>query len=103
MSTCKGSSSSAKEGRGNLVGEQRALALESLKESYRWKRLLPQLSQKDMETVESFINSNSTASKDEFVHRLNRMFLDQPNKPRKWALITELLLSVAITAEPPQR
>ena len=49
------------------------------------------LSDKAFKVAVDFMEETALLTHDEFVPAVNRMFLDKPEKPKGWELITELL------------
>lgn len=49
------------------------------------------LSKGDIAIAIDFINKNADADKCVFEMRVSRMFLDMPDKPKRWQIIQELL------------
>jgi hypothetical protein len=56
-----------------------------------WKPLAKRLTKGEVLIAENFLDSRWTLSHLEFEYSVTRMFLDQPNKPKNWAIIQELL------------
>lgn len=56
--------------------------------------LLLRLSADDLKTVKAFIVDNRNLDKGQFVHSVNRMFIDK-SKPKNWTLIMEILTVIA--------
>lgn len=44
----------------------------------------------------AFLEDNKDLSGDDFAFKVNRMFLDQPNKPKGWQIIMDLLTAACI-------
>lgn len=57
-------------------------------------RLIKGMEPKDRESIFSFIQLNECNSNAEFEYAVNRLFMDADRKPKKWALIQELLIAV---------
>lgn len=55
-----------------------------------WKRLKTE----GQAAVKNFISRHDHLTKGEFEQRANRLFLDLPNKPRNWSLISQILVNV---------
>lgn len=56
-----------------------------------YKKLWRTLKLPDLVIITSFIENNSHLEKDSFEYKLNRLFLDKIEKPKKWSLIMEFL------------
>ncbi len=55
------------------------------------KKTLGKLGSSDRDVMLKFIKENATLSRDDFEMKVNRLFIDQTDKPPKWAYIMELL------------
>lgn len=60
-----------------------------------YKKFMFKLKDLELAIIADFIKENEDLSRDDFVYKVNRMFLDNPNKPKNYALIQELLTVVA--------
>lgn len=59
---------------------------------YPYKTLALKLSGTDFDVIVDFIEENEELGHLEFEYKVNRMFLDKPEKPKKFAIIQELLM-----------
>lgn len=53
--------------------------------------LIKRLNLAELELIDRFIKSNIGANRDEFVIKVNRMFIGVESKPKNWTLIQEIL------------
>lgn len=61
-------------------------------EKHPWLgKVFKKLSTEEINICLSFIEKNAGCSVDDFDQRVQRMFLDVPNKPKNWTSIMELL------------
>lgn len=49
------------------------------------------LKRAELDLAHKFIAENDALSQGDFEHKVNRMFLFQPDKPKNWTIILELL------------
>lgn len=62
--------------------------------NHAWQgRVFKMLSADDIKRCHDFLDIHQQLSHDQFIMRVNRMFLDQPDKPKTWTIILELLTS----------
>lgn len=54
-------------------------------------KLYKRLNKEEITMLNKFILDNAFLSANEFEYKANRLFLDQPNKPKNHMIITELL------------
>lgn len=54
-------------------------------------RLFKKISKSDIQIIEDFFNSQNESDKDKYFYNLNRFFLDNPDKPKNWKFISEIL------------
>lgn len=65
-------------------------------ETHDWLgRLYKKLRKEEVEIAVNFLIQNADSSKDVFFFKINRMFLDNSNKPKNFLLIMELLSCAA--------
>lgn len=57
-----------------------------------YSRLAKKLTEKDLLKIDGFIAENGDLPIAEWEFKLNRLFLDQIEKPKNWALIMEFLM-----------
>lgn len=55
------------------------------------KRLFKKLTADDLTIIKTWFAMQDGLDKNQYFHNLHRMFLDMPNKPKNWALISEIL------------
>lgn len=65
---------------------------ESLKEHAWHGRVFGKLTEDEVRRARAFLDANEALSKGDFELAVNRMFLDDPKRPKYWAIISELLL-----------
>lgn len=65
---------------------------EALKEHAWQGRIFSKLAEEELRRARAFLDANQDLSKGDFEIAINRMFLDDPKKPKHWAIISELLL-----------
>lgn len=63
----------------------------SLKADAWYKRIISRLSESDHELAISFFTANGGLNNDELEMKINRLFLDMKDKPKRWKEIAELL------------
>ena len=63
----------------------------SLKTHAWFNRVYKKLNAADIKFCEEYLNNNKHLDKNEFEFKVVRIFLDNPNKPKNWTLIQELL------------
>lgn len=63
----------------------------SFKDHAWLKKSYSKLSNTSIELAEDFLRINESLNKDDFEFKVNRLFLDNSNKPKEWVVITELL------------
>lgn len=56
-----------------------------------YKKLKPA----DLEFCEKFIKENAQLNKNDFEFKANRVFLDNPDKPKTWGYIWSILVEVS--------
>lgn len=56
-----------------------------------FKRVIKKLGAADIAFAESWIKRHEHLDLNDFQFATNRMFLDDPNKPKKWTIIVELI------------
>jgi len=71
----------------------------SLKEDAYYRKYFKKLSSSDIKFIESFIEANKDLPRDEFEIKANRLFIDNPNKPKNWVALIEFLTSSNIPLE----
>lgn len=64
----------------------------SLKNHAHYARYYTALKQKDIALISEFISENETLKKDEFEMKMNRFFLELKDRPKNWAMLSELLM-----------
>jgi hypothetical protein len=64
---------------------------ESLQNHPWLKKSWGKLKTVEREIARQFLNENAQLDRGQFEFKVNRMFLDQPNKPKNWTIILELL------------
>lgn len=55
------------------------------------KRVFIKLTPSDLEIVNNFLAEHRTSTKSEYFYDMVRMFLGNPNKPKNWKYIEEIL------------
>jgi hypothetical protein len=68
-------------------------SLHSFSEAFYGKRLTAKLTVAEMEQVIEFLNKNEHLSYLDFEYAANRWFLDSSDKPKNWAIMTEIVIS----------
>lgn len=63
-----------------------------------FSRVFAKLSDKARQFALDFIDNHQAESHNDFIHHVNRMFLDVPEKPAGWPLILDLLTAASIAA-----
>lgn len=66
-------------------------SLDKLRNHIYYGKLYSKLNMKDKAEVVAFALVNFDLDKNDFEFKVNRMFLDMPDKPKNWTLICELL------------
>lgn len=56
-----------------------------------FSRYYNKLSTTDLKIINNFLYENRALGKDAFEKKVVRMFLDNPDRPRRWSIIIELL------------
>lgn len=54
-------------------------------------KLYAKMKANDRAIAFQFLQENAALSRADFEYKLNRFFLDKPEKPKNWAIISELL------------
>lgn len=71
---------------------KRLKKFESIKNDPWFGKIYSRLSTNEIELIRKFITENDSLNRSEFEFRLNRLFLDMTDKPKRWREITELLM-----------
>jgi hypothetical protein len=69
----------------------RSITFNNLKTHPWLSKAFIKLSKQEIQIATEFIHSNQLLSKGDFEFAVNRMFLDQANKPKNYSIILELL------------
>jgi hypothetical protein len=73
---------------------KRLAALEEMKTRYPHAKRFAQLSKKEVTILYDFVKENDHLAKDDFMLKVSRHFLGDPNKPKNWGIIDELLCNI---------
>lgn len=78
--------------------------LETLKQNPHYTKGIESLNLREMGLLLSFITENSTLCREEFEMKINRFFLDSPEKPARLSIIQEILAALNSKINPaPER
>ncbi len=61
---------------------------------YRGKKLVEKLTGEELKEVLAFIQDNKLLGPLEFEYKVNRLYLDNPNKPRNLGTMCEILIAI---------
>lgn len=64
----------------------------SLKNHAHYSRYYTALKQRDIALISKFISENETLDKANFEMKMNRFFLELKDRPKNWAILSELLM-----------
>ncbi len=68
--------------------------LNDLKEHPWISKLFGKINQKDMDFLIYEIEESDGLDTDQWESRINRLFIDNPNKPKRWKELSEILSSI---------
>lgn len=73
----------------------RTAAIKAVIESYRtrphFNRIMEKLTTSDMSEIIAFVDDNGDLDRGSMEVKINRLYLDLPNKPKNWTRIQEIL------------
>jgi len=56
-----------------------------------YSKYIPKLKQTEILFIQHFIESNNQLDRNDFQYKINRLFIDDSNRPKNHPLITEIL------------